>query len=94
MKVIIKTLSFAALITAAIIFMTGCNTVKGAFQGVGEDTHAAANALQLNNPPAKHHVTHKVHSTGKKVTTTTTTKTTTATSPDAVQSTPDAVQAQ
>jgi len=93
MKAIIKTISFATLITSAIIFMTGCNTVKGAFQGAGEDTKAAANALQLNNPPAKHHVkSHKLHSTGKKVTTTTTT--TTPTSPAAVQPAPEAVQPQ
>ena len=84
MNTIIKSLAFIALISSAIILMTGCNTVKGAFQGAGQDTKAVVHGLQLENPPQHHSTT---------VTTTRTTQTT-AVSPTAVQSTPNVVQPQ
>jgi len=37
------------ILACSIALLSSCYTTKGAFQGAGEDTRAAANALQLNN---------------------------------------------
>jgi predicted small secreted protein len=75
-----------ALSAASVsLFLTGCNTVQGAFQGAGQDTKAVVRGLHLENPPARHHTSYKkttvkssttTAKTGTAATTTTTTTTT------------------
>lgn len=92
MKTIIKSLTYTTVIFSAVMLITGCNTVQGAFQGAGRDTRAVVNELQLNNPP-RHHT---VRQTTTQTTTTTrpayTTIKTNTLSPNPVQSTPDVAQ--
>lgn len=66
----LKLLTVAILATSGVMFLTGCNTVQGAFQGAARDTHAVANELQLNNPPKKHSVSKPASKKAVKATTT------------------------
>lgn len=64
MKSFIITIFFAA----ACLSLAGCNTVKGAFQGAGQDTKALANQLQLNDAPS-HKSSGSTHQYNKVTTT-------------------------
>lgn len=66
----------------SMLLMTGCNTVKGAFQGAGQDARVVSNQLQLgDNQSHSSHVKKKsntvksapVVQTQETTTTTTTT---------------------
>lgn len=50
-------LATVSLISAAVLTVTGCNTVTGAFQGAGQDTKAVATAVGIHTP--HHYSTHQ-----------------------------------
>jgi predicted small secreted protein len=70
MKSLVSAFISTMLLTSLAFFITGCNTVNGAFKGAGEDTKAVATSMGIHHEPAHHHhhaVQHKHHHHKKPV---------------------------
>jgi predicted small secreted protein len=94
MKKIVN-ITLLSILCSSTLVLTGCNTVKGAFQGAGQDAQSISHQLQLDDNQSRHvtkkrYVSTTTTTSAKPVSSVETYQSTTTTTTTAAPSTPSA----